>query len=222
MSDFNKINSIVSLDDLKDQKINENKDFIILFIYWKQCGACEMAIPTICDIVKNNINKNLNCKLIKVHSSDIKDENLRKIYSGGVPAFRILKKNKNNYDLYDIENLKKINNANYNYSTDGFAAVNYKDKNNNYLSTKNTIIDWINTLNKIKTKESYSNENLNNIVYRLNSPKIQYLKTKRYIEKDSDNGSGYSIMQLCDPYVKELNKSFNKIINEKLKHFNKY
>ena len=29
-------------------------------------------------------------------------------------------------------------------------------------------------------------------------------------------------MQLCDPYVKELNKSFNKIINDKLKPLKKY
>ena len=224
MSIFEQISSIVSLNDLKNEKINENKDYIILFIYREGCGACDMAKPTVCDVVKNNIYKNNNCKIIKVHSIDIKDD-IREIYSGSVPAFRILKKNKNNYDIIKIENINNINDNKYFYSTDGFLGNNYKDeKNNKYLSTKNTLIDLISNLNKMKIKENYtnySNDKLNNIIYTLNSPKIQNLKSKIYVEKDNEDGSGYSIMQLCDPYVKELNKSFNKIINEKLKGFNK-
>ena len=216
MSNFDKITSITSFNDLKNNKINENKDYIILFFYWKQCGACHMAIPVVCDVYENNLQKKFNCKIIRVHTNDIKDNNLKKLYSGGVPAFRVLKKNGNSYYLNDIKNRK------YNYSVDGFAGQNYSDKDKKYLSTKNTLIDWINTLSKSQLKENYHNlDNLNNTVYTLNSPRINEMKKKIYTEKNSDDGSGYTIMQLCDPYVKELNKSFNKIINEKLKVLNK-
>lgn len=211
MSIFDKITSITSFNDIKDNKINENKDYIILFFYWEKCGACHMAIPVVCQVYEKNLQKNFNCKIIKVHISDIKDDNLKKIYKGGVPAFRVLRRNGNSYELYNIKNNK------YNYSIDGFSSQNYSDeKKNNYLSTKNTLIDWINILSKTQVKENYDN-----IIYNLNSSKIDEMKKKIYIEKNNDDGSGYTIMQLCNPYVKELNKSFNKIINEKLKLLNK-
>ena len=209
MSTFNDITSITSLDDINDYNISENKHYIILFFYWNKCGACHSAIPIVCEVYEKHLPKNYNCKIIKVHTNDIKDDNLRNLYEGGVPAFRILKKNGNKYDLYHLKNDK------YMYSTDGFSAENY---NNNYLSTKNTLIDWINTLNKSSIKENYNN--LNN-VYELKSSKLESMRNKIYVEKDSDDGSGYSIMQLYDPYVKELSKSFNKIINDKLKILNK-
>jgi hypothetical protein len=209
MSSFNKITSITSFNDLKNNKINENKDYIILFFYWKNCGACHMAIPVICDVYDKNIKKNMNCKIIKVHTNDIKDDNLKELYTGGVPAFRTLKRNGNLYQLYDIKNNK------YNYSVDGFAAQNYINNEKKFLSTKNTLIDWINMVSKTPIKENY-----NNIIKELDSPRIKEMKKKIYVEKNSDDGSGYTIMQLCDPYVNELNKSFNKIINEKLKAIN--
>ena len=211
MSSFNKITSITSFNDLKNNKINENKDYIILFFYWKDCGACHMAIPVICDVYDKNINKNMNCKIIKVHTNDIKDKSLKTLYTGGVPAFRTLKRNGNSYQLYDIKNNK------YNYSVDGFAAQNYSNNEKKFLSTKNTLIDWINMVSKTPMKENY-----NNIIKELDSPRIKEMKKKIYVEKNSDDGSGYTIMQLCDPYVNELNKSFNKIINEKLKAINKH
>jgi thiol-disulfide isomerase/thioredoxin len=216
MSNFDKIDHITSLKDLKNTEINENKDYIILFFYWNQCGACHMAIPVVCDVYEKNLQKHNNCKIIKVHINDIKDNDLKKFYTGGVPAFRILKRNKSSYEIYNIKNDK------YNYSIDGFADKNYSDKNKNYLSTKNTLIDWINMLSKTLKENYNNNNNLNNIVYNLHSPKINEMKKKIYIEKNSDDGSGYSIMQLCDPYVKELNKSFNKIISEKFKSLKKY
>ena len=214
MSNFNNITSIKSFNDLNSPKINENKDFIILFFYWQQCGACHMAIPIVCEVYEKNYNKNYNCKIIKVHTEDInRNDRLKDLYKGGVPAFRVLKNNGKSYDVYNLKNDK------YNYSTDGFAGKNYKNNNKNYLSTKNTLIDWINTFSKTPVKEKYS---LNNLVYTLDSPRIKEMKKKVYIEKNSDDGSGYTIMQLCDPYVKELNKSFNKIINDKLKPLKKY
>lgn len=214
MSKFNNITSISSFNDLNSTKINENKDFIILFFYWEKCGACHMAIPIVCDVYEKNYNKKYNCKIIKVHTEDInRNDKLKDLYKGGVPAFRILKRNGKSYDTYNLKNNK------YNYSTDGFAAQNYKNNDKNYLSTKNTLIDWINSFSKPSIKENY---NLDNLVYNLDSPRIKEMKKKVYIEKNSDDGSGYTIMQLCDPYVKELNKSFNKIINDKLKALKKY
>lgn len=216
MSNFDNITSITSFDDLKQNKINENKDYIILFFYSKKCGACHMAVPIVCDVYNNNLTKQNNCKIVKVHINDIKDNELRNLYKGGVPAFRVLKKNNNLYDIYNVQN-----DNNYNYLIDGFAGDNYSDKNNKYLSTKNTLIDWIDILSKtpLPIKENYNK--LNNIVYRLKSPQLDKMKNKRYFEKNQDDGSGYSIMQLCDPYVKELNKSFNKIINDNIKMLNK-
>ena len=214
MSNFNKIVSIKSFNDLNSPKINENKDFIILFFYWQQCGACHMAIPIVCEVYEKNYNKNYNCKIIKVHTQDINgNDKLKDLYKGGVPAFRVLKKNGKSYNIYNLKNDK------YNYSTDGFAGQNYKNNNKNYLSTKNTLIDWINSFSKSSIKENY---NLDNLVYNLDSPRIKEMKKKVYVEKNSDDGSGYTVMQLCDPYVKELNKSFNKIINDKLKSLKKY
>ena len=211
MSSFNNITSITSLNDIKKYNISENKDYIILFFYWENCGACHAAIPIVCEVFEKFLPKRYNCKIIKVHTNDIKDDNLIKLYKGGVPAFRILKKNGNNYDLYDLKN------KNYMYSTDGFAQQNYTNTNK-FLSTKNTLIDWINTLNKTPIKANYS---LNDNDYKLKSQKLENMRNKIYVEKNSDDGSGYSIMQLSDPYVKELNKSFNKIINDKIKILNK-
>jgi len=214
MSNFNKIISIKSFNDLNSPKINENKDFIILFFYWQQCGACHMAIPIVSEVYEKNYNKNYNFTIIKVHTQDINtNDKLKDLYKGGVPAFRVLKKNGKSYNIYNLKNDK------YNYSTDGFAGQNYKNNNKNYLSTKNTLIDWINSFSKPSIKENY---NLDNLVYNLDSPRIKEMKKKVYVEKNSDDGSGYTVMQLCDPYVKELNKSFNKIINDKLKSLKKY
>jgi hypothetical protein len=104
----------------------------------------------------------MNCKIIKVHTNDIKDKSFKNLYTGGVPAFRILKRNGNSYQLYNIKNNK------YNYSVDGFAAQNYNNNKNNYLSTKNTLIDWINMVSKTPMKENY-----NNIINELDSPRIK-------------------------------------------------
>jgi hypothetical protein len=165
-------------------------------------------------VYEKNYNKNYNYKIIKVHTQDINtNDKLKDLYKGGVPAFRVLKKNGKSYNIYNLKNDK------YNYSTDGFAGQNYKNNNKNYLSTKNTLIDWINSFSKPSIKENY---NLDNLVYNLDSPRIKEMKKKVYVEKNSDDGSGYTVMQLCDPYVKELNKSFNKIINDKLKSLKKY
>ena len=216
MFNFNKINYITSLSDLNNIKINENKDYIILFFYWNQCGACHMAIPVVCEVYEKNLQKNNNCKIVRVHINDIKDNNLKKLYTGGVPALRVLKRNRNSYKIYNIKNDK------YNYSIDGFADKNYSNNDKkNYLSTKNTLIEWINFLSD-SVKENYNENILNNIVYNVNSPKLKEMRKKIYIEKNNDDGSGYTIMQLCNPYIKELNISFNKIINEKLKSLKKF
>lgn len=203
MSSFDKITSIVSFNDLKYNEINENKDYIILFFYWNQCGACHMAIPVVCEVYEKNLQKNFNCKIVKVHTNDIKDNNLKKLYTGGVPAFRVLKKNGNSYELYDIKNDK------YNYSIDGFAGNNYSDRNKNYLSTKNTLIDWINIFSKKSLKDN---------IYNINSQKNDEMKKKIYIPENIDDESDYSIINSI-PSLKEQ-KSFNKIINEKLKKMN--
>ena len=179
MSNFNNITSIKSFNDLNSPKINENKDFIILFFYWQQCGACHMAIPIICEVYEKNYNKNYNCKIIKVHTQDINRNNkLKDLYKGGVPAFRVLKHNGKSYDIYNLKN------DNYQYSTDGFAGKNYNNNNKNYLSTKNTLIDWINIFSKIPLKEKYS---LNNLVYTLDSTRIKEMKKKLYFEKNIDD-----------------------------------
>lgn len=177
---FNNITSIKSFDELKDPKKNENKEYIILFFYWNSCGACKVVTPVVCDVIQNNLKPNFNSKIIKVHIEDLdKDDYLQEFCSKGVPAFSIFKKNKDNYVLYDIKN------DNYNYSTIGFAPENYtRDKK--YLSTKNTLIDWIEKVNNNNTKENYN--------------KIEH-----------DDGSGYSNIKLQKPQ-----KSFNKIINDTL------
>jgi len=216
MVDFDNITSITSFKDLKQNKISENKDYIILFIYWESCGACHMAIPVVCEVIDKYMRDEYNCKIIKVHSSDIKEDKLRNIYKGGVPAFRILKKSGDGYDVYTI------NNNNYKYATDGFADKNYTNNDIKYLSTKNTLIEWINYMNKTPIEKYNTNDTkfdikyAHEIIQNINSPQLERMKNKRYYEKDKDDGSGYTIMQLCDPYVKELNKSFNKIINDKL------
>jgi hypothetical protein len=225
MVNFNNITSITSFKDLKQNKISENKDYIILFFYWESCGACHMAIPVVCEVIDKYMRDEYNCKFIKIHTADIKDtkenneikeDRLRKIYKGGVPAFRILKKSGDGYDVYTI------NNNNYKYSTDGFADKNYSNNDDKYLSTKNTLIDWIDNFNKTPRENYNTNDTkfdikyAHEIIQNINSPQLERMKSKRYYEKDKDDGSGYTVMQLCDPYVKELNKSFNKIINDKL------
>lgn len=219
MSGFDNINSITSFNELNNPKINENKDYIILFFYYSGCGACHIAIPTICDIF-NSLPKSYNSKIIKVHSTDINDENLKEIYTGGVPAFRILKKINDKYELC------KLKNKNYNYSIDGFADNNYINKNNQkWLSTKNTLIEWILFLN---------NKNNENIQLILPEIKLQQVEKNdenfKIYKNDTDDRSGYSKLneiykQIYKHIYKQIykpkNKSFNRIINEHT-NFNKY
>ena len=63
MFNFNKINYITSLSDLNNIKINENKDYIILFFYWNQCGACHMAIPVVCEVYEKNLQMKKRLKI---------------------------------------------------------------------------------------------------------------------------------------------------------------
>ena len=91
MSIFDKIDSITSLEQVKNHNINENKDYIILFFYWNSCGACHRAIPIVSELFEGLSQKN-NCVIVKVHIEDIKDNDLKKMSNNGVPAFKLLKK----------------------------------------------------------------------------------------------------------------------------------
>jgi hypothetical protein len=194
MSTFENISSIVSLEQLNNSKINENKDYIILFFYMDMCSHCETAKPVICKIIQNNLlKKNSNCKIVKVHNIDIKDNNLKNMYNGGVPAFRILKHTYNGYVLFDYE--KEIPNKKYGFTTDGFAHMDYVNGNIKHLSTENTLLNWIDLLSKLPIKENYVNVS----------------KTS-----EEDDGSGYTIMRKYSQ--NPFHKSLNKIINENIRN----
>lgn len=192
---FDNIASITSLKELNNPRISENKDYIILFFYWNMCGACHAAIPIVCDIFKS-LPKNYNSKIIKVHNTDINDIFLKEIYTGGVPAFRILKRTEDNYELCTLKN------KNYNYCIDGFAENNFINEGKKYLSTKNTLIEWIIFLNNRKNNIQ--------IIYEEKKPEI----------KNEDDGSEYNVLNSNLSKLKK-SKSFNKIINEQT-NFNKY
>ena len=192
MSIFDKIDSITSLEQVKNHNINENKDYIILFFYWNSCGACHMTIPIVCKIY-NNLPKNYNSKIIKVNGPDIKNEDpLTKMFEGGYPAFRILKRLNNEYVPYDYKDKK--------YTTEGFL---YQNRNGS-LSTENTLLEWIDNFKNSPIKENFN--------YINNFDNKQYQEDKTY-----DDGSGYSFMKL-----KEKQKSANKILNDYLKPLDKF
>jgi len=199
MSTFDNISSIVSLEQLNNTKINENKDYIILFFYMEGCGACKVAKPIVCKIIENNLSKK-NCKIVKVHNIDIKDEKLNNLYTGGVPAFRILKRTHNGYVLFDHEN--EFPNKKYRFTIDGFSHMDYIDNKIKHLSTENTLLNWIENLNNLHIKEGY-NSNTEETDIQL------------------DDGSGYTIMKThSSPKIRNSHKSLNKIINENIKNIN--
>lgn len=193
---FDNIASITSLKELNNPRISENKDYIILFFYWIECDACKSSKPIICNINKS-LPKNYNSKIIKVHNIDINDKNLKEMYTGGVPAFRILKKTENGYELCTLKN------KNYNYCIDGFAGNNFiNDKKEKYLSTKNTLIEWIIFLNNRKNNN------------------IQIISEEKEQEIKNEDERGYTMLNANLSKLKK-SKSFNKIINEQT-NFNKY
>ena len=212
MSTFDNISSIVSLEQLNNGKINENKDYIILFFYMNGCSHCETAKPVVCKIIENNLSKNSNCKIVKVHSIDIKDNNLNNMYTGGVPALRILKRTHNGYVLFDHENdipsVGQSPNKKYGFTIDGFSDRDYINNNIKHLSTKNTLLYLIENLNKLPIKEKYTNT----------------MNTQKMFPED--NGSGYTIMRMnSSPKMEKPNKvqkSLNKIINENIKNIERY
>jgi|688.fasta_scaffold367918_2 hypothetical protein len=215
MSSFENLDSAISFDQINNKKINENKDYLILFIYMQGCGACNLTKPVINDILKNNSVAN-NCKIIKVHGPEIKDTKLKALCNLGYPAIKVLKKNGIEYKHHNI-----ISNE-HEYTTDGFLPENYiKDKK--VLSTSNTINEWFkyfkeNPVNNLKSNEKYDKVNLDDI------PSYNKINNKEiYVEENKDDGSGYTVMKLCNPLLIEQRKSFNKIINERIKLImNKY
>lgn len=194
MSSFDNISSINSLNDLNYSNVSENKDYIILFIYWNKCGACHMTIPIICDLC-NKLPKSFNCKIIKVHSPDITDPNLKKMSSNGVPIIQLLKRTKDGYKVYDYNS-----DGNEVFTTLGVSMSDQvvKGTNKKELSTKNTLIKWINHCKQNPLKENYKGK----ILYKTSKPKIE------------DDGSGYEIMDLNNSKNVSFNKYINKILKE--------
>jgi thiol-disulfide isomerase/thioredoxin len=167
---FNKINSISKINDINDYNINKGKDYIIVFFYLNDCGACNMAIPIISKINEKNSNSN-NCTIVKCHGPDIKDDKLNKIYGGkGFPTFKLLKKSNNGYKLFNFDSI----NSNIKFSTLGVVLSDSikKDKDLNnilYYSTENTLKKWIYYSNKypLSDKNSSANNILNNKTKKL-------------------------------------------------------
>lgn len=181
MSSFDKIKSIKSIDELKNVKINENKDCIILFFYWNSCGACHRTIPIVSEIFENLSREN-NCVIVKVHIEDIKDNSLKNMSNDGVPAFKLLKKINNEYILDRLNDDSK-------FTTVGLSMVDHfdKEKNKNILSTKNTLLYWINHSGN-KLTEGFQ------------------------IDNTQDDGSGYTFMKNYNR--KSFNKIINDNIKK--------
>ena len=164
------------MDELKNVKINENKDYIILFFYWNSCGACHRAIPIVSELFEGLSQKN-NCVIVKVHIEDIKDNDLKKMSNNGVPAFKLLKKINNEYKVDPLNDDLK-------FTTIGLSMVDHLDKEikQNVLSTKNTLLYWINISGK-KSTEGFK------------------------IDSTQDDGSGYTFMKKYNG--KSFNKIIN-------------
>jgi hypothetical protein len=105
--------------------------------------------------------------------------------------------------LFDHEN---IPNNKYKFTTDGFANIDYINDNVKHLSTENTLVNWIDILNKLPIKENYTNTS-------------EIISEKRPIYPMEDDGSGYTIMRMYHSQ-KPFHKSLNKIINENIKTLN--
>ena len=237
MSTFDNISSIVSLEQLNNNsKINKN--YVILFFYMNGCSHCEKAKPIVCKIIQNNLPKNSNCEIVKVHINDIKDDDLNKLYNGGVPAFRILKHTYNGYVLFDHENIQLDGlpaNKKYSFTIDGFANMDYINERVKHLSTENTLLNWIENLNKLPIEESYTttsiDTNFSRNIVKEGQPIYYDERTHRLLQMDrfadsntwesEDDGSGYTIIQK-NYSQKPFHKSLNKIINENIKNIERY
>lgn len=131
-----------------------NKDYIILFIHWESCGACKHAKPIITKINNELITPETNCLIVRVNIENIdkNDVKLKNMYNGAVPAFRLLKKQKNgNYE--DLGEDIDVNQKKYKIGL----IEGLSNGNKGSLSTYDVIKNWISNPPKSKNSiEKYS------------------------------------------------------------------
>lgn len=226
---LDKLKTAKVLEDIYKPSINNNNDYLILFFFSNSCSACKAVKPVVSKVLVNN-NASKNCSMIAINVDKIKT-NFNKMYEGGVPIFRVMIRNGNKYVPYHINT---INNNKLSIILDGYVQEDVNENNKTILSTENALNYIFKHCNENPLKdddeyeltniehsykEKYSKIDLDDI-YK--NARIKRMQKKIYVEKDKDDGSGYTVMQLCDPYVKEINKSFNKIINDNLKSLDNF